>query len=155
MTQSPRATIFVCARLLFLALLAAALPGCVDGNSAFATSLHLSAPIEVGDALLFLETTRHRVTRLRDSGGEIAQDATPLAVTPMTTVVTPDGKQLLMLDAAFAKGHQKLAIQGATGDAEIVQFNTAFSGLSLSDDSLAALAYHAPGATQTGLVIAA
>ncbi len=155
MTHLPRATIVVCVRFLCSALFLGGPPGCIDGNPAFTRALHLSPPVEVGDALLFLDSGRHRVTRLHDSGGEIAQDATPLPVTPMAQVLTPDGKALLLLDAAFEKGHQKLAIFGATGDAELLQFNTAFSGLSLSEDSQTALAFHAPGAAQTGLVIAA
>ncbi len=142
-------------RALVLLIAAAVVPGCIDGNPAFSTSLHLTAPVEIGDSLAFLDTTRHRLTRLRDSAGEIAQDATTVTVKPLTQARTPDGKLLLLLDTAFEKGHQKLDVLGATGDPEELLLNTAFSGLSVAADSQAAVAYHAPGAAQNGLVIAA
>lgn len=154
MTHSPRATNLVCRFPLF-SLLLVAMAGCIDGNPVFSSALHLTPPVEVGESLAFLDTGRQRITRLRDSGGEIAQDATRLTVKPLTQARTPDGKLLLLLDTLFEKGHQKLAILAATGDAEEAQFNTAFSGLSVAEDSAAVLAFHAPGATQSGLVIAA
>ena len=155
MTQSPRAAIVAGSLLPLIFALLAALPGCIDGNPVFSNSIRLSQPVEVGDSLAFLDTGRQRLTRLHPAGGAIGQDAIPLTVNPLTQARTPDGSLLLLLDAAFDKGHQVLAILGATGDAQTLQFDTAFSGISLADDSEAALAFHAPGATQSGLVIAA
>jgi hypothetical protein len=140
---------------LAMAALASALPACIDGNAAFDARLHLSAPVEVGDSLVFLDSGRQRMTRLHSVDGEIAQDAAPFDLAPLAQVVTPDGKLLLLLDAVFAKGHQRLGILGGTGGPDFLQFNTAYSGLSVADDSQAVLAYHAPNAVQAGLVIAA
>ncbi len=153
MPVTPRAP-HLAGRLLILALLLA-LPACIEGNPAFSRSLQLSSPVEVGDSLAFLDSGRQQLIRLRSADGKIAQDATPLAIDPLATARTPDGKLLLLLDTAFDKGHQQLAIVSASGAADWLQFSTAFSGLTVADDAAAVVAYHAPDKTQSGLVISA
>lgn len=132
----------------------ACLAGCAVDNAAYTNALGLRAPVELEGALLVLDTGRQRLMRLHDSAGGVATETQPLDVVPQFQAITADRKKLLWLDTKLDKGKQKLAVLSGSGQTDVVTLPSGFSSLALSSDDQTALAWHAPGATSQGIVIA-
>ena len=130
--------------LLPIALL---IPACGDADPALDRPLDSQPALEVGGALLWVDSTRARLDVVATDGQTARAETLAYADTPSLRIVTPDAKHALLLD--IARRHLGIA---SAKDVRTVALASPFSALAVAADSSVVATWHGQNNVSDALV---